>query len=183
MRTRKRPFELFQNPIFVETGSYMGDGIQAALDAGFQEIYSFEIKKELYEFCKKRFFENPKVCLIYGSSYDQLGVLLSKLDPGKKITFWLDGHFSQGDTSFDSRSICPLLQELKQIASFSANKTHTILIDDVRLMKPSTNKGLDSLFDLSVEKVKNAVLNINQNYNFAFLDGYVAQDIMAATVL
>lgn len=36
----------YLNKNFVESGTYKRDGIQKALNAGFQKIYSIEVKKE-----------------------------------------------------------------------------------------------------------------------------------------
>ena len=33
-------FSKYPNPVFIETGSHTGDGIQFAIDAGFQTIIS-----------------------------------------------------------------------------------------------------------------------------------------------
>ena len=35
---------------FIETGSYMGDGIQLAIDSGFEKVYSIEISESHYKF-------------------------------------------------------------------------------------------------------------------------------------
>ena len=49
--------------------------------------------------------------------------------------------------------------------------------------KPSTNKGLDCLFDISVEKVQKAIINMNDKYTFTLLDGYVEKDILVAKII
>ena len=33
----------YKNSVFLETGTYQGDGIKKALEAGFEKIYSIEI--------------------------------------------------------------------------------------------------------------------------------------------
>ena len=40
--------------IFIETGTAEGDGIECALKAGFEEIYSIELNPNLFEKCKKK---------------------------------------------------------------------------------------------------------------------------------
>ena len=43
------------NPVFVETGSHIGNGIQEAIDAGFTEVYSIELSGKFFNICKERF--------------------------------------------------------------------------------------------------------------------------------
>jgi len=57
----KHDFRPFLNPVFIETGSYTGDGIQAALNSGFTKVISIELVPHYYNLCKKRFQNNPMV--------------------------------------------------------------------------------------------------------------------------
>jgi hypothetical protein len=124
-------FALCPNRVFVETGSYLGDGIQAALDAGFDRVISIELSDKYFSLCKTRFAEDARVTLVQGDSAMILGDVIGSID--EPITFWLDGHWSAGDTAKGVHPI-PLLQELHAI-SRHAVKTHTILIDDMRCWK------------------------------------------------
>ena len=54
--------------------------------------------------------------------------LLPKIS--EPITFWLDGHWSAGDTAQGDTNT-PLLQELVEISNHHI-KNHTILVDDIR---------------------------------------------------
>ena len=36
-------FKRFKNELFIETGSFYGEGIQQAIDAGFENIISIEL--------------------------------------------------------------------------------------------------------------------------------------------
>jgi len=68
----KHDFKPYLNPIFIETGSYIGDGIQAALrahdkDKRFERVISIEVSKHFYDICKAR-FPQRKVKLYYGDS-------------------------------------------------------------------------------------------------------------------
>ena len=38
MPSNTENFRKYPNEIFIETGSYMGDGVQQALDAGFKNV-------------------------------------------------------------------------------------------------------------------------------------------------
>ncbi|MDR1514735.1 MAG: hypothetical protein LBS45_03495 [Synergistaceae bacterium] len=50
------------------------------------------------------------------------------------MLFWLDAHWSGGDTAGENIQ-CPLLEELKII--LDSNSSHFILIDDARLILAS----------------------------------------------
>jgi len=119
------------NGVFVETGSYLGDGIQAALNAGFARIISIELSDKYFDICQKRFAHEPRVTLVKGDSAMVLADILRDIQ--EPITFWLDGHWSAGDTAKGVHTI-PLLQELSAIRGHSV-KNHTVLIDDMRCWK------------------------------------------------
>ena len=50
----------YKSPIFIETGTYNGDGVVKALEYGFEQIYSIEIDKDRYEYCKKKFVNRSR---------------------------------------------------------------------------------------------------------------------------
>lgn len=154
MPANKELFEKYINPVFIETGSYYGDGIQLAIDAGFEIIYSIESSFELYEQCVARFKDMDNVHLLLGKSQRILEKLLININ--KPVTFWLDAH--------DEHS-SPLLRELKIIENHHI-KTHTIIIDDLR--EWSVEKYG---FDIDTLKVK--ILEINPDYIFILEDGYI----------
>lgn len=77
--------------IFVETGSAAGDGIQRALDAGFQEIHSIEAAESWYQLCCERFEAYANVTLHHGRSTDVLGKS-TFIDPVDRYVFFLDAH-------------------------------------------------------------------------------------------
>jgi hypothetical protein len=127
----------YLNPVFVETGSYKGDGIQSALDAGFKSVISFEASSELWEKCSERFDENFSVACVLANSAHSLRHIIAPIKT--PITFWLDAHecgiayFENGKGGYDEIHTYPggkvILAELEQIAQHPI-KTHTIMIDD-----------------------------------------------------
>jgi hypothetical protein len=171
MPANKGLFSKYPNPIWVETGSWHGDGIQQAIDEGFTEIYSIELSVDLHKRCSDRFKDVPFVHLIQGDSHLVLDALLSTLH--QPITFWLDGHFSGGDTAMGKYN-SPLMQELDCIARHEI-KTHTILIDDLRDWYKG-NHGFD------VTMMKDKIRHINPDYRFFFEDGVVSNDILVAKI-
>lgn len=163
MSASKELFLKYPNPVFVETGSCDGDGIQLALDAGFKTIYSIELAPEHYEHCVERFKDNQNVHLLFGDSSLVLSEILSIINV--PITFWIDAHYYEA-------SICPLLQEIEAIRNHHI-KTHTLMIDDIRDL---VNYGLG----LNIDVLKQKISLINPDYKFTFEDGYTQNDILIA---
>ena len=87
----KHQFNLFPNPIFVETGSYEGYGIKRALEAGcFKEVHSIELSEYYYARCTSLYKDNPKVHLHFGNTVYVLPKILEQIN--EPITFWLGAH-------------------------------------------------------------------------------------------
>lgn len=148
----------YPNPVFVETGSFAGDGIQAALDAGFEQVHSIELSERWAAHCRERFTEERKICKVFIHECDSAHMALKHQDT--QITFWLDAHEVRGYES--AKGPCPLLRELEQIAQHP-NKRHTILIDDVTMFPE---------FGTSLEEVTAALLRINPEYRITRIDGW-----------
>jgi hypothetical protein len=165
MPASKELFEKYPNPVFIETGTWHGDGVQQAIDAGFKVIYSIELSLELYQRCCERFKDVPFVSLIQGDSCIVLEDVISSI--GDPITFWLDGHFSGGDTVMGKYK-SPIMQELDAIGRHPI-KNHTILIDDLRDWYIG-NTGFNP------DMIKDKILSINPNYTFTFEDGHVDEN-------
>ena len=158
----KRDFKKYLNPYFIETGSYKGEGIQAALDAGFEKVISIELSVKYYRICRDKFRDNWRVKLFWGDSIYFLPIILKLID-NKKFTFWLDAHYSGGDTA---EGRVPILKELEII---TARKGDTILIDDMRLYR----KGWDGITDKDIEK---ALVGYDISYEY----GVAENDILVA---
>lgn len=182
----------FDKSVFVETGTYHGDGVVNACYAGFEQIHSIEISEYLYNFSFKRFkFPNlnvpqpnyDNVHLYHGDSSVILYDVIKNIDNG--ILFWLDGHYSMGDTEHSHLLAMweyPLVFEIQQIAKHHI-KDHVILIDDLRCfptLEQQNNWGFKANY--SVDILKNEILKINPDYKFYKLDGFVPNDILLATV-
>jgi len=165
----------YPNEIFIETGSHLGDGIRAALGAGFNEIYSIEINEDKFKNLSKVFEKVSSVVLLCGDSSKRLKEVLDEID--QPTTIWLDAHID--DSSYDKKTIVlddrnPILNEL-QIISKHHIKTHTILIDDLRLF--NRRQGF---WGLSSKTIEEYLLRINDKYVISFEDGYTKKDILVA---
>ena len=118
----------FNLSVFVETGTYLGDMVHAVEDV-FDEIYSTELSKELYERAKRRFSSKDHIVILQGDSADVLPVVLSRVK--EPCLFWLDAHYSGGITTKGTKNT-PIMKELYHILRHSVNG-HVILIDDARM--------------------------------------------------
>ena len=151
-------FRKYKNDIFIETGTFRGNGIQIALNAEYKNIFSIEIEKCLYDAVKNKFGCNVKI--YNGSSLEILPNILE--DINTRVTFWLDAHF--GPNTNDVNKCVPLLKELEIIGKHKI-KNHTIIIDDV------TQFGKHIIWSkITMENVTNSIKNINSNYEIELID-------------
>lgn len=146
--------EIKQNKnIFVETGTYKGEGVQAALSAGYSKIITFEIDSEVLEETKNKFKDSDKIEFILGSSAEQCfkDVIDTLKEP---VIFWLDAH--RMHKGFVEN---PLYTELDVISQ--SKLPHVILIDDVRLF-PTKN------FKISFDGIEKILNKYNRKYTTEF---------------
>jgi hypothetical protein len=135
--------------IFIETGSADGDGIHCALKAGFEKIYSIELNPDLFENCKKRFYNYDNVHLICGSSEIELPKILDTIN--EPFILWLDAHWSGGNYIGEMMDVY-LPKELNSIKQYS-NK-----FDDSILMIDDMNHYLHNIeFCKNIENLVNSV--------------------------
>lgn len=174
MEVKHNVFRNYLNNWFVETGSYAGDGVQSALDAGFKNIISFDVAEYNYNLCVNRFSgHGNNVMFVLADSALDLWRYIDQIQ--EPITFWLDAHWS-GEGSPSGLVKNPLLYELNQIRRH-AIKTHTILIDDVRCWRGETWAR-----DFSLENVIDTLLAINPAYKIGYVDGSEPNDVLTATI-
>jgi len=113
--------------VLVETGTFRGDMVEAMLPA-FDRVVSIELDPLLFERARERFRGDPRVTLLQGDS----GRLIPEVLAGivAPTLFWLDGHYSGGETARGERST-PVREELLAILHHPVDG-HVILIDDAR---------------------------------------------------
>lgn len=148
-----------QFDIFVETGLYDGQTILSLHNYGFlkevKNVYSIEIEeKYINDFLSKN--EDLKyINFVLGDSSVEIDSIIKK-HINEKFLFWLDGHFSGGQTGISNvAGECPVLFELKQIKN---NKLKpTIIIDDISCSSLYGNWP-------NIQDIVNEVLSINEDY-------------------
>lgn len=112
---------------FVETGTYMGDTLAAIARLRRCQCVSIELSKHHYSEAVKRFADDPNVRLIHGDSATILPEVIRQLQ--KPALFWLDGHYSAGNTAKGDVET-PIRSEINAILE-SGVGNHVILIDDM----------------------------------------------------
>ncbi len=169
-------FQHFPNYYFVETGTLNGNGVRnAMIGNAFGEYHTLEVSPYLYQEAKKSLRQFPNVLCHIGNSAHVLQTVIKRMN--KPITFWLDAHVFP---PVEGKQNCFLLEELEAIKSHPI-KEHTILIDDIHCC------GHDSFDYITLDQLKEKLLEINPNYQFALIDGgdngEVKEYILAAYII
>ena len=139
--------------VFVETGTYQGETLQHAVDAGFKKLFSIEYVWEYALAAKEKFKGCKNVEIFRESSPDFLFLIVdhikgTNLDrPVMSSLFWLDAHFQGGLTTEMSpvHGQCPLLAELAEIFRWPwKSKPPIVLIDDAHMFLKTVPTNFDS---------------------------------------
>lgn len=145
--------------IFVETGTYKGETINK-FEPFFDKLYTIEIKPEFYQYNKDKYTGN-KITFLLGDSSTVLNKLTLELD--KNCIFFLDGHWSAGDTGRGSKD-CPLYEELKSIND-GFRHSAIIIIDDVRLFGRGPHNGeICNWYDINENSIFNILKDRTEKY-------------------
>ena len=118
----------------IETGTYLGEMIDAQLDA-FERIVSIELSEELAARARARYAGIDRVEIVQGDSGECLAQVVARLD--EPALFWLDGHWSGGITARGHEDT-PLRAELEAIMG-SGTEGHVVLVDDARCFGQDEN--------------------------------------------
>tara|TARA_R110000796_G_scaffold60487_2_gene139926 strand:+ start:4915 stop:5484 length:570 start_codon:yes stop_codon:yes gene_type:complete len=172
--------------IYFETGLWNvleeDTSLCKALRMDFEKYYSVEIDSELVKICEKEFpyeIAKNKLTLFEGNS-QLLHKYLSSItfEDTDRIIFFLDSH-GHGHG-------CPLKEELTAIRDMNFKIKPIIILDDVRIIRDciwsddrfSTERQNHSFEDI----LKDMILEIDPNYKFSYLDGYVKDDCLLCSV-
>lgn len=112
--------------VFVEGGTYKG-ATAKSMSETFRKVYTIEKSEVMFEQAFEQLKGIPNIELLKGDTRGHLYEILREND---NLLFWLDAHWSGGDT-YGAKDECPLLEELASI--FEHRKNQLILIDDARL--------------------------------------------------
>jgi hypothetical protein len=137
--------------VLIETGTYNGDMVSAQI-GNFDLIYSIELSEQLFLKAKQKFMHNKNINILFGDSPKVLAELVPLLT--LPSLFWLDAHFSGGNTVM-SDTPCPLLDELDVILGSPLD--HMILIDDARCF--GVNQGFPTMRQIEDRLCNFTILN------------------------
>jgi len=152
-------------PCFIETGTLNGETI-FALEPYFNKLYTIDISEKHYNNTKNKYNGN-KINFILGDSSIVFESLLPNITD--KCVFFLDGHWSGGDTGHSEKD-CPLEEEITHINNLFQNDG-IIIIDDVRLFGLSNDQDWSNI---NKEKLLNILKpRINKVFH---LDSKLAKD-------
>lgn len=156
----------FEPTIFIETGTYLAHSTIVAAElinpktgrAVLEEVHTIELSAPHYQQAAHLLSKYPHVTVHHGDSGKILPGVLERLS-GKKIIFWLDGHYSGVGTAHGEEST-PILKEIEAIKNAGICDA-IILVDDIRLFDPHQTEqpGYPSL-----EQLKQAIYQINREY-------------------
>lgn len=113
--------------VFVEGGTYKGETAKN-MSTNFRKVYTIEKSDIMFDIGSENLKDIDNITMFKGDTRDYLHDILKNND---NILFWLDAHWSGGDT-YGEEDECPLVEELEIIFEYS-NKNKVILIDDARL--------------------------------------------------
>lgn len=149
---------------FVETGTHVGATvIHMAARNYFDNIFSVELSKHFIDILERDLHRGAasfgvdisKVKIWGGDSVEKLPEMLSRVD-GRAV-FWLDAHYSSGETVRSECYNCTMIKELEIIANHHI-KDHVIAIDD---MEQCLNGHADYP---SIKELEDKILSINSDY-------------------
>ena len=129
LRSLKDAYTKFNT--FIETGTLNG-GTIFALEPYFNKLYTIEVSSKYYNETKSRYKGN-KINFVLGDSALIFKDLLTTIDAN--AIFFLDGHWSSGDTGKGEKD-CPLVEEITEINEKFRHEA-IIIIDDYRLFGKS----------------------------------------------
>ena len=118
----------YQLKRFVETGTYLGDTLAMVAQDQRIQCTSIELSAAYAHKARLRFQNNLNVEILEGDSGLLMTQLIKTIE--QPTLFWLDGHYSAGDTARGSVNT-PISKELQAILS-SNIRGHVVLIDDIR---------------------------------------------------
>jgi hypothetical protein len=149
----------FNTKILIETGTYLGDMVDA-MKKSFSRIISFELDHSLAAQAQARFANDHHIRIVEGDSGKLLGEYLSTIN--EPCLFWLDGHYSGGITAKGALET-PIKNELTAILSHESDG-HVILIDDARCFTGENDyPTLDELRNFVAERKPNHKFSVEHD--------------------
>lgn len=119
--------------IFVETGTAAGHTVEAVREH-FEDVFTIELSPMLAQAARTRFAKASNVHVVQADSREGLPQVISQLGDRRAI-FWLDAHWSGGDTATRSDEIHTAVRDELAAIRATGRKDHVIMIDDLQDFK------------------------------------------------
>jgi len=133
---------------FIETGTSFGNTIRI-VQPYFEFLHTIEIKKEIYDAFDEYHPKYENVTRHLGDSCVILPEILNGLSEETKCIFWLDGHYSSGESGRGTIDV-PLVEECLIIDNLYKAKESVILIDDYRLFGTNIDEDWSNITDNNI---------------------------------
>jgi len=157
---KKEVFNEFNSSskIWIETGTLVGDTAKY-LSKIAKFVYTIEPSEKYYNISLKNLANCENVKIYNDTSENKLNDILEIIKPNSEVCFWLDGHWSGGDT-FKGETDTPILSELDTIKRY-LNKFSklNILIDDFRIFDIGNNVDIYPSKEVLIEYAAKNNLN------------------------
>lgn len=155
--------------VFIETGTFCGNTI-FMMEPHFNKLHTIEISEKYFlDFEKnKNGLGKLKINNHLGDSVKIIPKLVKILDENDKCIFWLDGHWSSGDTGKGEKD-CPLVEECRAIDATYKATEGIILIDDYRLFGTNINENWINITENNIQK---------SFKNFRITNTFIFEDIL-----
>lgn len=162
---------------FVETGTYLGRTTEWA-SGHFNFVYTIELSEKIFKETSTRLSKKENIRFYQGDSRCHLRNIIDSI--GAPAIFWLDAHWSGGETAGQENQ-CPLLQELEII--YASPYDHIVMIDDARTYtlpprKPNNPEQFPSISDIiDIARKKNVIITILDDVIYIIPSSYKTQVI------
>jgi hypothetical protein len=135
---------------FIESGTYMGE--TSIEMSKYFKVKTVELAKLHFDECQERFKGNTNIESFFGDSVKELKNMLEDVPPITKCIFFLDGHYSSGNTAKGNEDV-PLLNELKEIKRLRPYSGDLIIIDDYRLFGTNITENWTLVTNENIAKI------------------------------
>lgn len=174
--------------VYLETGLYdpaEDISCKKALASEFRKVYTIELRDDFVMKAKTIFqkdIDNDRLTIIHGDSAKMSEYISGNSDFNEKCLFFLDAHVDNPGITQAYISLCPLMFELDAISKLPRND-NVICIDDVRVIRQAYPWGETRHGNVSyIDMLQQRILEINSNYKFRYMNGYIKNDILVAYV-
>jgi len=116
---------------WIETGTYLGFTTKGLSEVASQ-VFSLEPSPIYFQSATEKLSDVKNIKIVNQSSEEGLSGVLDLIPDGSYANFWLDGHYSAGNTYLGANH-CPVKEELEIIERRLKSLRVQIFIDDFRL--------------------------------------------------